>query len=875
MWAGGRELNNLNGGWRVAVVILLLAGAGAVAFADGPVTPTLLQPSPAAWPEDAGVGGDVELFLTVDETGKVIDAAVQSSPGEPFTSAALSAATGLVFEPVLADGGAVGVVLAYRYRFTPPEQPEDAGLETARLVGKVMTKGTREVVPLAQIILSDGGHPSAETDAEGRFTVEVPAGEVRVEVTASGHTKRVFNEKLGVGQRLEVLYRLEPTFARPFETVVRGQTDRAELSRVTLTGAEVHEAAGTGGQPLRVVMLLPGVITPASGLSYPVVRGSLPAATGYFLDGVRMPQLYHLMVASSVVHPDFIESLDFYPSNAPSRYGRISGGVVAAQVARAHDDRVHLSIAADLLQSNAFLEVPIPSTGTNITLAGSVNYAGWLLGALAAADVFRGARPVFESYDYQARIEQKVGRGNVRLLAFGSSDYGGVREGSEAGGVTIFGTSRFHRIDLRAQYPVGPGVLEVGSWVGWETMGASLGVSGRDNSFKLDRFLWTWRINYRVELGEHLQLKAGFDFERQVSAVENTAGIGADDILKQPNVMGVFTGSFVEAAFFSKQWTAVAGVRVDTWHLPPDFTLVSADPRLEVRFKPIDALTLRGSAGLAHQAPMLLLSLPVSDTAALRSGLHEVAQFSLGAVGTLPGFGLELSGEVFYNHLFQARERSIIQFVTGGSTLDDRLSGNRWGRAYGLELMLRLPQQSRIFGWLSYTLMRSERLRRFALFTPDFTVAEDTTAMLPFAFDQTHTLNLTLGYVLPKGYRVSASFHLNSGRPESGEFSSRTSRLVENPETGVQRWAEVPLNQVDRLPAYARLDFRASKTITFSNFSAELYLDILNTLGIPEVFGYRYDVSPFGPDGGATSTPVKEPFSFPIVLPTLGVKVVY
>ena len=65
---------------------------------------------------------------------------------------------------------------------------------------------------------------------------------------------------------------------------------------------------------------------------------------------------------------------------------------------------------------------------------------------------------------------------------------------------------------------------------------------------------------------------------------------------------------------------------------------------------------------------------------------------------------------------------------------------------------------------------------------------------------------------------------------------------MENPGTGGQRWAEVPLNQVDRLPAYARLDLRASKTITFSNFSAELYLDILNTLGIPEVYGYRYDV---------------------------------
>ena len=94
---------------------------------------------------------------------------------------------------------------------------------------------------------------------------------------------------------------------------------RAELSRVTLTGAELHEFAVTNGEPLRAV-------TAASALSYPVVRGSLPTATGFFLDGVRIPQLYHLLAGSSVVHSDSIESVDFYPSNAPTRFGRISGG---------------------------------------------------------------------------------------------------------------------------------------------------------------------------------------------------------------------------------------------------------------------------------------------------------------------------------------------------------------------------------------------------------------------------------------------------------------------------------------------------------------------------------------------------------------------
>jgi TonB family protein len=866
--------------------VLLLALLGASAFAQqvddvidagvDVVPPQLIQPSPAAFPEDAGVSGEVELLLTIDTTGAVIDVTVQSSTGQAFTDSAVTAARGLAFEPATQHGAPVSVVLAYRYRFeTPVVSSVDAGepARVGRLTGRVLTRGTRETISLAQVGLEDGGVTPAETDAEGRFTLEIPPGPQRVQVTASGHVPRVFKEKLEAGQTVEVLYRLNRTFSRPYETVVRGQVDRAELSRITLSGAELHEVAGTNGEPLRVIMLLPGVVTPASGLSYPVVRGALPAATGFYLDGVRVPQLYHLLAGGSVVHPDFIESIDFYPANAPTRFGRISGGVISAQVAKARDDRVHFTVSPDLLQTSAFVEVPIEKTGTNITVGGHISYAAWLLAALSGAGAFgEGVTPVFESWDYQARIEQKVGKGSVRLLAFGSSDLVGTRQ-KDPKSPSVFLTSRFHRIDLRGQYPVGPGSLELGSFVGWET----LGLYGEQNnervgSFLLNRFILTGRATYRLELGGHWQVKAGFDVERQVSDVETTIGIGAGgDLLRQPRVMGVFTGTFLEAAFFSEQWTVIAGARLDTWHLSPSYTLASVDPRFEVRFKPLEALTLRGTAGLAHQSPMLLISLPVTDVGALRSGLQEVGQFSVGAVGKLPWFGMELSGDVFLNHIFQARERSLAEFVTGISSLDDRFSGNRYGRAYGLELMLRLPQQGRLFGWLSYSLMRSERLRRFAIFNADQSEVTDATAMVPFAFDQAHSLNLVLGYQLPKGFKVSAAFHLNTGRPESGEFSSRTQRLVDDPASGRQLWSLVPLNEVDRLPVFGRLDLRASKTISFNNFMLDIYLDVFNVLVRSEVYGFTYGYGTMGDP----NVPTKRADGAPIILPTLGVKVVY
>jgi len=67
-------------------------------------------------------------------------------------------------------GGLLGAAVVFLAAGTPAFADEPG-----RLVGQVMTKGTRDVVPLAQIRLADGGHPSAETDAEGRFQVSTSA----------------------------------------------------------------------------------------------------------------------------------------------------------------------------------------------------------------------------------------------------------------------------------------------------------------------------------------------------------------------------------------------------------------------------------------------------------------------------------------------------------------------------------------------------------------------------------------------------------------------------------------------------------------------------------------------------------------------------
>ena len=163
--------------------------------------------------------------------------------------------------------------------------------------------GPAPALALASVFDADGG-VLAQTDGEGRFTLTLSAGPPPLTVGASGHQKLVVTETLAAGTKLEVRYRLERN-ELTFETVVRARHDEGP-SRIELSRVELQEVAGTQGDPFRVTMLLNGVAAIASGLSYPVVRGSQPAATGFFPDGVRLPQLYHLLAGPAVVHPDFI-----------------------------------------------------------------------------------------------------------------------------------------------------------------------------------------------------------------------------------------------------------------------------------------------------------------------------------------------------------------------------------------------------------------------------------------------------------------------------------------------------------------------------------------------------------------------------------------
>jgi hypothetical protein len=760
----------------------------------------------------------------------------------------------------------------------------------AVLVGQVRSRGTREPLAVATVSSDDGA--TAETDADGRFRLDVAAGKRHIRVGASGYQPRDFDEELSDGVELEVRYALNPRAIRPFETVVRGEHERTELGRVSLSGAELHDVAGTGGDPFKVMMLMPGVASPVSGLGYPVVRGSAPAATGYFLDGVRIPQLFHVFLGPAVINADLVDSIDFYSGGAPLQYGRLLGGAIDGHIAKPREG-FHAEAQADFINAGALVEAVIPKTGTSVTLAGRLSYSNWIFG-LAAKALSANRVLVADFWDYQGRIEQPLLGGALRVFALGSSDTFGDKVPNPD--MRSEGTQRvtFHRVDVRYRHSLFKGELEAGASAGVDDLGiASEGplaeysfppVAGTSSQQTVIRqVVGTGRLRWSGALAKHFSASFGATVDRMIATehqeVTNAETMGPTTSASRdaPLGLGTFWGAWADLTWRPvEQLSATAGVRADYYFLSPNITQASGDPRLSVAWKENDSLTLRASAGMYHQPPTFVISLPVIDLASVKAGLQEVWQLSGGLTWKIWN-DLELSADAYFNPMGRVAEVGFLddegKSVTPNPTKPQAPSAASvtvtTGNAYGVDLMLRWPLKRHFFGWVTLSVQRSTRLRTFSTM-PDVLGAPMATQDLPYAFDQTLIANAVASYRFDSGWTAGVVLHFNTGRPESGEFGSRT-KVPETFDFGTitfQEWQRVARNNVDRLPPYFRLDVRVSKTWLTDLFSVEAYLDVLNVTVQQEVIGYDYT-------GGGLMPLVKTANTVPIIVPSLGLKARY
>src|SRR6185312_14822950 len=238
---------------------------------------------------------------------------------------------------------------------------------------------------------------TAQTDADGRFRLALPPGPHRLSIRIGG--KEVAHSDVTATANTpaqELIFRV-PLLEGDTRYATTVRAVRPEIQQVAVAAGEARQAPGTGGDPMRIIGLLPGVQQIAWPLSLYVVRGANPGNTGFFLDGVRIPELFHLALPRSVIHPYLIEDVDFYPGGGPANYGPYVSGIMTARTAAPPADRVHASADVTVYDAGGIMTSPWDGGRGTVAVAARYSYTGALFSALSVDTRLRYG-------DYQLRV---------------------------------------------------------------------------------------------------------------------------------------------------------------------------------------------------------------------------------------------------------------------------------------------------------------------------------------------------------------------------------------------------------------------------------------------------------------------------------------
>jgi hypothetical protein len=580
---------------------------------------------------------------------------------------------------------------------------------------------------------------------------------------------------------------------------------------------------GSFGDPLRSIEAQPGVVPVVSGLPTFFIRGAPPANVGFFFDGIELPILYHAFFGPSVVHPSFIERIDFYPGAAPASLGRFAGPVVAVSP-RPFSTEPHASAtvraidAGGYAESGSTLQSCQPGSTREcppvaVRAAMRYSYAGLVLSLINDAEL--------RYWDYQIQARAPIGpRDSLGVLGFGAYDLFRAPQASAKSGAAI----NFHRLDLRWDHRLGStGRTRIAL-----TGGHDRSAGANDDSSVIKDQSLRLRGELDQRFSQHVMLHAGVDarldhFELETSPRRldypdysalfptrtDSAG-GGFVVLELEPAPGILVTPSVRADVYSSGGVQALGI----------------DPRVSANFQISRALRFEHSLGILHQRPNFAAQVPGAQVADLSRGLQWALLASSGVRYKFPA-DITASAAVFRSGYFNALDPigSGRDFTVDRTSIDRRSTIS----AVGLELMLTRSLSKRLGGFLSYTLSRS-------------TVSLEKTRA-PSGFDRTHVLQGGLSYEVFPRVRVGARSVFYTGIPELN--------LEGSPHFDGAR----------RGKPFFRLDLRAEKRFLIGRHGyLDLVAEVLNATSTREVV--RLDCGEV----------CRERTAGPVVLPSVGVE---
>lgn len=614
----------------------------------------------------------------------------------------------------------------------------------------------------------------------------------------------VFTPAQQDGRAISVRIRFEVRFTEPVRAVRGAPADAPGEDPVVeivvegerpfggdrITRAEARQLPGAFGNPLRAIETLPGVTPTVSGMPYFYVRGAPPGNVGYFLDGHRLPALFHVLAGPSVVHPALLDEVEFHAGPYPARYGRFAGAIAAASL-RPFEYELHGEANVRAFDSSALVEVPLAER-TSASVSGRYSYAN-PIARLFAPDIS------VRYWDYQVRLGSEVTpRDQLELFVFGSLDDLTNEEDGET--QQIFG-SEFHRFAFSHRHDLDDGWVKTSVLVGADRSAQQMG------DVTLTDTLTQLRSELGHQIGESATLLTGFDvghdrYSLTLGNVDDETA-RADFVRRFPSRVESVAGAHGAVMFDPVPYVHLAlGVRTDVYAAEHE-SAVGVSPRVAAEFDLAPGIVATHAFGIADQPPSNPFPQP-GATPALQGGLQRALQSSAGVrVSTWEALSIEAT--LFQSVAFDLSDGPGISRIDNDDESIEEDS-RATGTSRGLELSLRRSPERRTSGYVSYTLARADR-----------SVGR---AEGPALFDRRHVLSGAVSHRFGSGFHAGLRGMLYSGIPADVAY--------------LEAAKDPP-----RTPPFYRIDFRAEKRFSFGSEREywAIVAEVLNTTLSEEILG--------------------------------------
>lgn len=223
------------------------------------------------------------------------------------------------------------------------------------------------------------------TDAQGRYSLEVPAGEHLIVVRLIGY--KPFRKIIDIQEYQTTVDAKMVTLASQLEEVVVTSKGFDRNVREPLLGVSQISVATLRKLPsalgevdlLRGLQMLPGVTSVGEAANGVNIRGGTTDQTLILLDDTPIFNPTHMFGLFSVFPPDAVNGIDLYKGNVPARFGGRTASVMDISLRNPNLEKATLTGGLSFVSERLTVDIPVVKGKLGVMVSGRGAFNDFLL----------------------------------------------------------------------------------------------------------------------------------------------------------------------------------------------------------------------------------------------------------------------------------------------------------------------------------------------------------------------------------------------------------------------------------------------------------------------------------------------------------------